>query len=261
MKQQALVVIPARMASVRLPNKPLADIHGEAMIVHVWRRAVEADIGPVVVACAEAEIVGAIEAVGGNAVLTDPDHPSGSDRVWEAVQKFDPDGTYDAIINLQGDLLTMEPGQIRLTLELLGDDAVDISTLAAEIVEDYERQEPSVVKAVISLAPGAPRSGALGKRQGRGLYFTRVPAPSGDGPLFHHIGIYGYRRAALARFVALPPGHLEVREKLEQLRALEDGMVIQVGLVDRVPFGVDTPADLDRARTALDPKNANNTIS
>ncbi len=245
-KQQALVVIPARMASVRLPDKPLADIHGQAMIVHVWRRAIEADIGPVVVACAEREIADVIAAAGGQAVLTDPNHATGSDRVWEAVQSFDPDGDYDAVVNLQGDLPTMEPAQIRLTLELLADKAVDVSTLAAEIVEDYERREPSVVKAVISLAPGA--------RQGRGLYFTRVPAPSGDGPLYHHIGIYGYRRAALARFIALPPGHLERRERLEQLRALEDGMRIQVGLVDRVPFGVDTPADLDRARLALAPK-------
>ena len=246
MKQQALVVIPARLASVRLPAKPLTDIHGQAMIVHVWRRAVEADIGPVVVACADAEIVAVIEAAGGMAVLTDPEHPSGSDRVWEAVQSFDPGGKYDIIINLQGDLPTMEPEQIRLTLDLLTDQAVDISTLAAEIIEDYERREPSVVKAVISMAPGA--------RQGRGLYFTRVPAPSGEGPLYHHIGIYGYRRAALARFIALPPGHLERRERLEQLRALEDGMRIEVGLVDRVPFGVDTPADLDRARRALAPK-------
>jgi 3-deoxy-manno-octulosonate cytidylyltransferase (CMP-KDO synthetase) len=245
-EQQALVVIPARLASVRLPDKPLADIHGEAMIVHVWRRAVEADIGPVVVACAEPEIADAVTAAGGDAVLTDPDHPSGSDRVWEAVQIFDPDASYDVIINLQGDLPTMEPAQIRLCLELLADEAVDISTLAAEIVEDYERQESSVVKAVISLAAGA--------RQGRGVYFTRVPAPSGDGPLYHHIGIYGYRRAALARFIALPAGHLEQRERLEQLRALEDGMRIEVGLVDRVPFGVDTPADLDRARRALAPE-------
>ncbi|MDP7546112.1 MAG: 3-deoxy-manno-octulosonate cytidylyltransferase [Alphaproteobacteria bacterium] len=246
MKQQALVVIPARLASVRLPDKPLADIHGEAMIVHVWRRAVEADIGPVLVACAEPEIVDVIEAVGGRAVLTDPEHPSGSDRVWEAVQNIDPDGRYGAIVNLQGDLPTMEPAQIRLTLELLADGEVDISTLAAEIVEDYEREETSVVKAVISLPPGA--------RQGRGLYFTRTAAPSGPGPLYHHIGIYGYRRAALARFIALPRGHLEQRERLEQLRALEAGMRIQVGLVDRVPFGVDTPADLDRARRALAPK-------
>ena len=245
-RQQALVVIPARMASLRLPDKPLADIHGEAMIVHVWRRAVEAGIGPVVVACAEAEIADTIKAAGGDAVLTDPDHPSGSDRVWEAVQRFDPDGAYDVIINLQGDLPTMEPAQIRLCLELLADDAVDISTLAVEIVEDYEREQASVVKAVISLPPGAV--------QGRGLYFTRVPAPSGEGPLYHHIGIYGYRRAALARFVALPAGHLERRERLEHLRALEDGMRIEVGLVDRVPFGVDTPADLDRARRALAPK-------
>ena len=245
-KQQALVVIPARMASVRLPDKPLADIHGQAMIVHVWRRAIEADIGPVVVACAEREIADVIAAAGGQAVLTDPNHATGSDRVWEAVQSFDPDGDYDAVVNLQGDLPTMEPAQIRLTLELLADKAVDISTLAAEIVEDYERREPSVVKAVISLAPGA--------RQGRGLYFTRVPAPSGDGPLYHHIGIYGYRRAALARFIALPPGHLERRERLEQLPALEDGLRIQTGLVDRRPFGVDTPADLARARLPLPPQ-------
>ena len=193
-----------------------------------------------------AEIADAIKAAGGEAVLTDPDHPSGSDRVWEAVQSFDPGAAYDVIINLQGDLPTMESAQIRLCLELLADKAVDISTLAAEIVEDYERREASVVKAVISMPPGA--------RQGRGLYFTRVPAPSGEGPLYHHIGIYGYRRAALARFIDLPPGHLEQRERLEQLRALEDGMRIEVGLVDRVPFGVDTPADLDRARRALAPK-------
>jgi 3-deoxy-manno-octulosonate cytidylyltransferase (CMP-KDO synthetase) len=246
MLKPALVVIPARMASVRLPDKPLADIHGEAMIVHVWRRAREADIGPVIVAAAEQQIVDAVTAAGGQAVLTDPNHASGSDRVWEAVKYYDPRGDYSKIINLQGDLPTIEPEQIRLALDLLQAETVDISTLAAEITEAYEREEPSVVKAVISMPPGA--------RQGRGLYFTRVAAPSGDGPLYHHIGIYGYRRAALERFVKLPPGHLESRERLEQLRALEAGMVIQVGLVDRVPFGVDTPADLDRARKALAPK-------
>lgn len=246
MLKPALVVIPARMASVRLPGKPLADIHGEAMIVHVWRRAKEADIGPVIVAAAEQQIVDAVTAAGGQAVLTDPNHRSGSDRAWEAVENYDPRGDYGKIINLQGDLPTMEAEQIRLALDLLEAETVDISTLAAEITEAYEREEPSVVKAVISMPPGA--------RQGRGLYFTRVAAPSGDGPLYHHIGIYGYRRAALERFVKLPPGHLESRERLEQLRALEAGMVIQVGLVDRVPFGVDTPADLDRARKALAPK-------
>jgi 3-deoxy-manno-octulosonate cytidylyltransferase (CMP-KDO synthetase) len=246
MLKPALVVIPARMASLRLPDKPLADIHGEAMIVHVWRRAREADIGPVIVAAAEQQIVDAVTAAGGQAVLTDPNHASGSDRVWEAVKYYDPRGDYSKIINLQGDLPTIEPEQIRLALDLLQAETVDISTLAAEITEAYEREEPSVVKAVISMPPGA--------RQGRGLYFTRVAAPSGDGPLYHHIGIYGYRRAALERFVKLPPGHLESRERLEQLRALEAGMVIQVGLVDRVPFGVDTPADLDRARKALAPK-------
>ncbi len=243
MEQRALVVIPARLASVRLPRKPLLDIHGQAMIVHVWRRAMEADIGPVLVACAEPEIAAVVEAAGGLAILTDPAHPSGSDRVWEAVQRFDPEGSHDAIVNLQGDLPTIPPEQIRFTLELLADGEVDISTLAAEITEDYERREASVVKAVISLPHGAC--------QGRALYFTRVPAPSGAGPLYHHIGIYGYRRAALARFIALPAGPLEQRERLEQLRALEAGMRIQVGLVDRVPFGVDTPADLDRARRAL----------
>ena len=246
MLKPALVVIPARMASVRLPGKPLADIHGEAMIVRVWRRAKEADIGPVIVAAAEQQIVDAVTAAGGQAMLTDPNHRSGSDRAWEAVENYDPRGDYGKIINLQGDLPTMEAEQIRLALDLLEAETVDISTLAAEITEAYEREEPSVVKAVISMPPGA--------RQGRGLYFTRVAAPSGDGPLYHHIGIYGYRRAALERFVKLPPGHLESRERLEQLRALEAGMVIQVGLVDRVPFGVDTPADLDRARKALAPK-------
>ncbi len=245
-QNSAIVVIPARMASVRLPNKPLADIHGESMIVHVWRRAKEADVGPVLVAAGEQEIADAVQEAGGEAVLTDPDHPSGSDRVWEAVETFDPDGRFDKIINLQGDLPTMDPEQIRFVLDLLQPDSVDISTLAAEITEDYEREEPSVVKAVISMPPGA--------RQGRALYFTRVPAPSGEGPLYHHIGIYGFRRAALERFVRLPAGHLESRERLEQLRALEAGMTIQVGLVDRVPFGVDTPADLERARTALAPK-------
>ena len=238
-----LIVIPARMASTRLPGKPLADIGGEPMIVHVWRRAVEAGIGPVLVACAEAEIVAAVEAVGGDAVLTDPDHASGSDRVFEAVEIFDPDGAYDAVVNLQGDLPTIDPAYLEIVLAALATPDVDIATLAAEITEDYERTAPNVVKAVISLPAGA--------RSGRALYFTRVLAPSGDGPHYHHFGIYAFRRAALERFVNLPPGALEQRENLEQLRALEAGMCIDVALVDSVPFGVDTPADLERARRIL----------
>ncbi|MHA1107690.1 MAG: 3-deoxy-manno-octulosonate cytidylyltransferase [Alphaproteobacteria bacterium] len=238
-----VIVIPARLASTRLPGKPLADICGEAMIVHVWRRAVAAGIGPVVVACAEREIADAVEAVGGRAVMTRPDHPSGSDRVFEAVQAIDPGGAYDSVINLQGDLPSIDPMVIAAVLEPLADGAVDIATLAAPITDDDEAGDPNVVKAVVSLADGA--------RQGPALYFSRNPAPSGDGPLLHHIGIYAFRRAALARFVALPEGVLERRERLEQLRALEAGMRIAVALVDTVPDGVDTPADLERARARL----------
>jgi len=239
----AITIIPARMASVRLPGKPLADIAGEAMIVHVWRRAMEADIGPVVVACAEAEIAGAVRAAGGDAVLTDPGHASGSDRVFEALNHVDPEGVHGLVINLQGDLPTIDPAAIAAVTKPLGDPAVDISTLASEIIDPSEKTNPNVVKAVISLAPEA--------NQGRAVYFTRATAPTGVGPLWHHIGIYGYRRAALEKFVALPPSPLEQREKLEQLRALEAGMRIDAALVDSVPFGVDTPADLERARGLL----------
>jgi 3-deoxy-manno-octulosonate cytidylyltransferase (CMP-KDO synthetase) len=238
-----IVVIPARLASTRLPDKPLADICGEPMIVHVWRRGMEAEIGPVVVAAAEPAIVEAVEKAGGAAVLTDPDLPSGSDRIHQALRRHDPDGAYDAVVNLQGDLPTIEPAAIRAALGLLSDPAVDIGTIAAAITRAGERDDPNVVKAVFPLAPGS--------LQGRALYFTRATAPTGDGPLFHHIGLYAYRRAALARFVALPPGILERRERLEQLRALEAGMRIEVALVDTVPLGVDTPADLDRARSLL----------
>jgi 3-deoxy-manno-octulosonate cytidylyltransferase (CMP-KDO synthetase) len=231
------------MASTRLPGKPLAEIAGLPMIVQVWRRAVEAAVGPVLVAAAEAEIAEAVRAAGGTAELTRPDHPSGSDRVHEALTRHDPQRRHDVVINLQGDLPTIDPAYIRLVAALLEDPAADIATLAAEIGEEEERRAPGVVKAVVSLAPGA--------RAGRALYFTRVLAPSGEGPHFHHIGIYAYRRPALERFVALPPAPLERREKLEQLRALENGMTIVCGLVDRVPFGVDTPADLERARALL----------
>jgi 3-deoxy-manno-octulosonate cytidylyltransferase (CMP-KDO synthetase) len=241
--ENPVVVIPARLAATRLPDKPLADINGEPMIVHVWRRAMEADIGPVIVAAAEPVVADAVRAVGGRAVLTDPDLPSGSDRIHRALSEADPDGHHDAVVNLQGDLPTIDPASMRAVLTPLADGAVDIATLAAVITRDEERDNPNVVKAVIGLADG--------QTVGRALYFTRVTAPGGNGPLYHHIGLYAYRRDALARFVALPPGVLERREKLEQLRALEAGMRIDVALVDTVPLGVDTPADLDRAREML----------
>ncbi|MCW2248652.1 3-deoxy-manno-octulosonate cytidylyltransferase (CMP-KDO synthetase) [Azospirillum fermentarium] len=238
-----IVVIPARMASTRLPGKPLADINGLPMIVQVWRRAVEADIGPVLVAAAEPDIVRAVESAGGTAVLTRPDHPSGSDRIFEAVNLIDPDHTHDAVVNVQGDLPTIEPAVVRTAFATLADPAVDIATLAAVITRAEEVDNPNVVKAVVELDPVLNR--------GRALYFTRATAPTGDGPLLHHIGLYAYRRAALERFVALPPSVLEQRERLEQLRALAHGLRIDVAVVDAVPLGVDTPEDLERARTLL----------
>ncbi len=238
-----IVLVPARMASTRLPGKPLADMHGEPMIVHVWRRAEEAGIGPVVVACAETEIAEAITAAGGHAVLTRPDHPSGSDRVFEALEIFDPEGRYDVVVNLQGDLPTIDPEVVRAALRPLIEPSVDIATLVAPITDAAERDDPNVVKAVVAAPEGAD--------VGRAIYFSRCAVPWGDGPLFHHIGIYAYRRDALARFVRLPPGIVEQRERLEQLRALENGMRIDAARVDTVPFGVDTPGDLDRARDLL----------
>jgi 3-deoxy-manno-octulosonate cytidylyltransferase (CMP-KDO synthetase) len=243
--RRPLVVIPARLAATRLPNKPLAEICGAPMIVQVWRRAVEADIGEVLVAAADAAIIDAIRAVGGTAVATRPDHPTGSDRILEAVERFDSDGQHDAIVNLQGDLPTIEPAAVRATLAPLDDPAVDIATIAAEIVRDEEKTDPNVVKAVVAFTRDGPPP------IGRALYFTRATAPSGAGPLYHHIGLYVYRRAALQRFVKLPQGTLEKRERLEQLRALENGMRIDVARVDTVPLGVDTPADLERAREIL----------
>lgn len=238
-----VVVIPARLAATRLPNKPLADINGVPMIVQVWRRAVDAGIGPVVVAAAEQEIADAVAAHGGTAVLTDPDHPSGSDRVWEALQKIDPEGRYGAVVNVQGDLPTLDPQIVRAVFQPLENPDVDLSTLVAEIAVEEERTNPNVVKAVVGFAAGA--------RVGRALYFTRATAPWGEGPHYHHIGLYAYKREALRRFVSMPQGVLEKREKLEQLRALEAGMRIDCALVDTVPLGVDTPADLDRARAIL----------
>ncbi len=242
---KTVVLIPARMASTRLPGKPLADIGGEPMIVHVWRRAVEAEVGPVVVATDDPRVAAAVAAAGGRAVMTRADHPSGSDRVFEALGLVDPDGVYDVVVNVQGDLPTIEKTAVRACLAPLDDPAVDIATLATPIVRAEERDDPNVVKAV-----GA----AVGPGRLRALYFTRARAPWGEGELLHHIGLYAYRRAALAQFVALPASPLERRERLEQLRALEAGMRIDVAVVDTAPLGVDTPEDLERARAMLDTK-------
>jgi len=237
-----VIVIPARMAAQRLPNKPMADIGGEPMIVHVWRRAMEAKIGPVIVATDAPEIITAVENAGGIAILTRADHPSGSDRIFEAVEKFDPAGRHDVIVNVQGDLPTIDPKIIAASMAPLADPAVDIATLAAIIRREEEKAASHVVKAV-----GSP----LSKNHLRALYFTRATAPWGEGDLLHHIGLYAYRRAALKRFISLPPSALEQREKLEQLRALENGMRIDIVVVDTVPLGVDTPDDLERARAML----------
>jgi 3-deoxy-manno-octulosonate cytidylyltransferase (CMP-KDO synthetase) len=237
-----LILIPARMASTRLPGKPLADIAGEPMIVHVMRRAEAAGVGPVVIATDSEAIAACVEKAGGRAVMTRADHVSGSDRIFEALQAADPEGRADVIVNVQGDLPTLAPADVAAATAPLADPAVDIATLAAEIVRADERPNPNVVKVV-----GTP----VAAKRLRALYFTRATAPWGEGALYHHIGLYAYRRAALARFVRLPPSPLELREKLEQLRALEAGMRIDVSIVDSVPLGVDTPEDLERARTML----------
>jgi 3-deoxy-manno-octulosonate cytidylyltransferase (CMP-KDO synthetase) len=238
-----LVVIPARLASSRLPDKPLALIGDDPMIIHVWRRAVEADIGPVLVACGDKAIADTVEQAGGTAIMTDPDLPSGSDRVWSAAQSFDPGGTYDCIVNVQGDLPFLEPRLVQAAVEALREGQADIGALVSKITDPDEINNPSVVKVAVDFSGDKSCAPAL--------YFSRSAIPSGDGPLYHHIGIYAYTRDALKRFVSLQPGGLEIRERLEQLRALENGMRISAGLVDTVPFGVDTPADLERARRIL----------
>lgn len=238
-----IVIIPARLAATRFPNKPLAPIHGEPMIVQVWRRAMEAKVGPVLVAAGDQAIVAAITKIGGVAVLTNPNLSSGSDRIHAALTSYDPDRKFDAVMNLQGDLPTIEPAAVRACLEPLAHPNVDIATIGVKITRNIERTDPNVVKAVASIGENA--------NIGRCLYFTRATAPSGDGPHYHHIGLYTYRRAALDRFVLLPPTILEKREKLEQLRALEAGMRIDIALVDTVPLGVDTPTDLERAQSML----------
>jgi 3-deoxy-manno-octulosonate cytidylyltransferase (CMP-KDO synthetase) len=241
-KSNVLVVIPARMASVRFPGKPLAEIAGLPMIVHVLRRAEAAAVGPVVVATDSEAIATAVEKADGRAVMTRADHVSGSDRICEAVGIVG--SSARIVVNVQGDLPTLDPADIRAALEPLADRAVDVATVAAEIHDEVERLDPNVVKVVGShIAPGRLRA----------LYFTRATAPYGEGPLYHHIGLYAYRRAALERFVSLPPSPLEQREKLEQLRALEAGMRIDVAIVSSVPLGVDTPEDLEQARAILAP--------
>ncbi len=240
-----VILIPARLGSTRLPGKPLADICGVPMIVHVLRRALEADIGPVAVACAEQEIAEAVRAAGGTAVLTDPALPSGSDRIFAALQQLDPDGAHDVIINLQGDLPAIDPGFLAEVCRpiLISRERFDIGTLVAPIGGETEADASQVVKAACAFAESETIAPAL--------YFSRRRIPFGEGPLWHHIGVYAYRREALARFVALPESPLEQREKLEQLRALEAGMRIGVARVSHAPFGVDTLEDLAHARRVL----------
>lgn len=238
-----IVLIPARMAATRLPGKPLADIGGRPMIAHVLDRAREAGIGPVAVAAGEPEIVAAARAAGAEAVLVSEDVPSGTDRIHRALLALDPDGRHDVVVNLQGDFPTIAPDTLRAVLAPLADPAVDIGTLVCPIADEAEANTASFVKAACAFQGDS--------RVAPALYFSRLPIPWGDGPRWHHIGVYAYRRAALERFVTLPASPLEMREKLEQLRALEDGMRISAARVDHGPFGVDTPEDLERARFLL----------
>ena len=242
MPENTILMIPARMASTRLPGKPLADIAGLPMIVQVVRRAEESGLGRAIVATDSKEVADVVEKHGGEAVMTRDDHESGSDRIWDALEKIDPRGNVETIVNVQGDLPTIDRESIRASVAPLADAAVDFATLATEIVHDDERTNPNVVKLVGTFVT---------ERILRALYFTRATAPWGDGPLYHHIGLYAWRRDALERFVKLPASTLEKREKLEQLRGLEAGMRCDAALVDTVPLGVDTPADLERARALL----------
>jgi 3-deoxy-manno-octulosonate cytidylyltransferase (CMP-KDO synthetase) len=236
-----LIVIPARLAATRLPGKPLADIEGRPMIARVVERALLAGLGPVAVAAGDAEILGPARESGARAVLTDPDLPSGSDRIFAALSELDPDGRFDPIINLQGDMPTFDPHLLQVALAALADDPdAELSTLVSPSQDPIERADPNVVKAIVSMPEGATT--------GRGLYFTRADAPYGEGPVFRHVGLYVWRRAALARFIAAPPSPLERRERLEQLRALELGMKIAVRSVAEFPKGVDTPEHLESAR-------------
>jgi 3-deoxy-manno-octulosonate cytidylyltransferase (CMP-KDO synthetase) len=242
MSENVIILIPARIAATRLPGKPLAEIAGRPMIAHVLDRAMEAKVGPVFVATDSPQIASAVERAGGRAVMTRADHASGSDRIFEALEQVAPGAGAELVVNVQGDLPTLDPADIRAALAPLADPAVDIATIAAEIRKSEERTNPNVVKVV-----GTP----VGPGRLRALYFTRATAPYGEGPLYHHIGLYAYRRVALEKFVRLPPSLLERREKLEQLRALEAGMRIDVAIVGSVPLGVDTAEDLEIARATL----------
>ena len=237
-----ICIVPARMAASRLPGKPMADIGGRPMIVHVMNRAAAAGVGEVIVATDAEVIARAVTEAGGRAIMTRADHASGSDRIFEALRIADPQGRAKIVVNVQGDLPTLEPKDLKAALGPLADPAVDVATLAAEIKDPQERGNPNVVKVV-----GSP----VDPRRLRALYFTRATAPHGEGPLYHHIGLYAYRRAALEKFVTLPPSALERRERLEHLRLLEAGLRIDVTIVDSVPLGVDTPEDLTRARALL----------
>lgn len=241
-----LILIPARMASTRLPGKPLADIGGRPMIVHVADRAAASGVGRVAVATDSGEVAEAVRAAGHEAVMTGGHHQSGSDRVFEALEALDGQGRADVVVNLQGDLPLIDPALVGAALRPFADPATDIATLGVRITQEAEKTDPNVVKIV-----GTP----IGQARLRALYFTRATAPWGEGPLYHHVGIYAYRREALARFVSLPASALEERERLEQLRALEAGMRIDVEIVDTVPLGVDTPQDLERARAMLSKGN------
>jgi 3-deoxy-manno-octulosonate cytidylyltransferase (CMP-KDO synthetase) len=241
-----IIVIPARLAAARLPGKPLAEIGGVPMIVHVWRRAVAAEAGPVVVACGDRDIAEVVGRAGGRAVLTDPALATGSDRIHAAVSALDPDRGHDAVVNVQGDMPFLDPAAIRLALDGLALPDIDIATLAAPIEDPHALADDSVNKVVAGFADPA--------RPARALYFSKAAVPWGAGPHYEHVGLYAYRRAALERFVALPRGVLELRERLEQLRALEAGMRFSVALIDKSRLGVqvDTPADLARARELAD---------
>jgi 3-deoxy-manno-octulosonate cytidylyltransferase (CMP-KDO synthetase) len=238
---KTIILIPARMASIRLPGKPLVDIGGTPMIVRVWRQAQAAAIGEAVVATDSEAVAAAVEKAGGRAVMTRADHVSGSDRIYEALAVVDPQQRIDIVVNVQGDLPTIDPADIRAALNVLDDAAVDIATLAAEITDAAERTNPNVVKV---------SGDAVSKGRFRAETFSRADA-TGPGPHYHHIGLYTYRRAALESFVKLPPSATEQRDKLEQLRALDNGMRIDVAVVESVPLGVDTPDELEKARQML----------